>query len=126
MKRLTSRSAVISITAAIVAIGIAGPVWADGGDNATGSTANTILIKAEGKTLKFVAPKTIVDGEDLTITNTTNAKKVGPHTFSLVTESELAADQEGTEALLHAEAHLQSDRRLARCQGQRPSDQEPR
>jgi hypothetical protein len=89
LKRLTSRSAVVSVTAAIVAIGVAGPVWADAGDSATGSTANTVLIKQEGKTLKFVAPKTIIAGEDLTITNKTNAKKVGPHTFSLVTESEL-------------------------------------
>ena len=79
----------VAITASIVAFGIAGPVWASGGDTATGSTANTILIKQEGKTLKFVAPKTIVAGEDLTITNTTNAKKVGPHTVSLVTESEV-------------------------------------
>ena len=37
-----------------------------------------------------------------------------------------AADQEGAEALLHPETHLQSDRRLARCQGQWPTDQEPR
>ena len=90
MKRLTSRWAVVSITAAIVAIGAAGPVWANVGDSASGSaTANTILIKGGHKSLKFVAPKTIVAGEDLTITNTTNAKKVGPHTVSLVTESEL-------------------------------------
>ena len=82
MKRLTSRSAVISITAAIVAIGVAGPVWADGGDNATGSTANTVLIKAEGKTLKFVAPKTIVDGEELTIDQHDESRKRSARTRS--------------------------------------------
>jgi hypothetical protein len=52
------------------------------------SSANTVFISAKGG-LRFEAPKTIVDGEELTILNTTNPHKVGPHTFSLVTKSSL-------------------------------------
>src|SRR5262245_52453341 len=69
---------------------VAGPVWASGGDSAGGSaTANTILIKGGKKSLHYVVPKTIVAGEDLTITNETDPKKVGPHTVSLVTEADI-------------------------------------
>jgi hypothetical protein len=51
-----------------------------------GSVA-TVYIKDGKQGLRFVAPKTIVAGEDLKIENTTNPKKVGPHTFSLVAKS---------------------------------------
>jgi hypothetical protein len=51
---------------------------------ATGKT-DTIFIKAEGHNLKFVAPKTVAQGDELKIVNSTNPKQVGPHTFSLVT-----------------------------------------
>ena len=52
------------------------------------SSANTVIISAKGG-LRFEAPKTIVDGEELTVLNTTDPHKVGPHTFSLVTKSSL-------------------------------------
>lgn len=45
----------------------------------------TVTISEKGG-LKFEAPKTIVNGEELAVVNTTNPKKVGPHTFSLVTQ----------------------------------------
>jgi hypothetical protein len=48
----------------------------------------TVYIK-DSKGLRFEAPKTIVNGEDLEIVNQTNPHKVGPHTFSLVTKSSL-------------------------------------
>ena len=90
MKQLICRSAVVATVGALAAIGIAGPVWASGSDSAAeAAPANKVLIEAKGHSLKFVYPKTIVAGEELTIENTTNPKKVGPHTFSLVTESEI-------------------------------------
>ncbi len=51
--------------------------------------ANTVFIKAGKGGLRFEAPKTIVAGEDLEVLNQTNAKQVGPHTFSLVTKASL-------------------------------------
>ena len=48
-------------------------------------SANTVYMK-DGKGLRFVAPKTIVAGEELAVLNQTNPKQVGPHTFSLVTK----------------------------------------
>jgi hypothetical protein len=49
-------------------------------------TGNTVTIKiAEvGGKLKFVAPPTVAEGDELEIVNTTNPLKVGPVTFSLV------------------------------------------
>ncbi|HSR93351.1 MAG TPA: hypothetical protein VLK56_00660 [Solirubrobacterales bacterium] len=50
----------------------------------------TVLIKGGiHEKLRFVAPKTIVAGEELKVENTTNPKQVGPHTFSLVAKSEI-------------------------------------
>jgi hypothetical protein len=50
----------------------------------------TVFIKGGiHEKLHFVAPKTIVAGEDLKVENTTNPKQVGPHTFSLVAKSEI-------------------------------------
>jgi hypothetical protein len=47
----------------------------------------TVFIKGgkEGA-LRFEAPKTIVNGEELAVVNQTNPHQVGPHTFSLVTK----------------------------------------
>jgi hypothetical protein len=53
------------------------------------SSGPTVYIKDGKGGLRFVAPKTITAGEDLTILNTTNPKKVGPHTFSLVTKGSI-------------------------------------
>jgi len=51
--------------------------------------AGTVYMKADKKGLRFVAPKTIVAGEELTIVNQSNPRQVGPHTFSLVTKGSL-------------------------------------
>lgn len=51
----------------------------------TGVT-DTIHIEIVKGALKFVAPKTVTQGDDLEIVNDTNPKQVGPHTFSLVTK----------------------------------------
>lgn len=51
--------------------------------------ANTVYMKAGKGGLRFEAPKTIVAGEELEVLNQTNAKRVGPHTFSLVTKGSI-------------------------------------
>lgn len=51
--------------------------------------ANTVYMKDGKGGLRFVAPKTIIAGEDLEVLNQTNPKQVGPHTFSLVTKGSL-------------------------------------
>jgi hypothetical protein len=48
----------------------------------------TVFISEKGG-LKFEAPKTIVNGEELAVVNQTNPHKVGPHTFSLVTKESI-------------------------------------
>ncbi len=88
MKQIICRMAVVATIGAFGAIAIAGPVWANGSDSAA-APANEVLIEGKGHSVHFVYPKTIVAGEDLTITNKTNAKQVGPHTFSLVTEADI-------------------------------------
>jgi hypothetical protein len=55
----------------------------------TVAAGQTVHIKDGKQGLRFVAPKTVVTGEDLTIVNETNPKKVGPHTFSLVTKGSI-------------------------------------
>jgi len=52
-------------------------------------SANTVYIKDGKGGLRFEAPKTIIAGEDLEVLNQTNPRKVGPHTFSLVTKGSI-------------------------------------
>jgi plastocyanin len=54
----------------------------------TGVT-DTIYIQDVKGALKFVAPESVHVGDELDIVNETNPKKVGPHTFSLVTKGSL-------------------------------------
>ena len=73
---------------AAAAVAAFGPAIAAGDGGAQASKANTVLIQGTKKSpLRFVAPKTIVSGEDLTIVNNSITKQVGPHTLSLVEES---------------------------------------
>lgn len=51
--------------------------------------AATVFMKADKKGLRFVAPKTVITGEELKIVNQSDPRKVGPHTFSLVTKGSL-------------------------------------
>jgi len=76
--------------ASALAIGVAAslvlvPALASGATEA--NPATTVFIKDGKKGLRFVAPEFINSGEELTVLNTTNPHKVGPHTFSLVTPS---------------------------------------
>jgi hypothetical protein len=77
---------VASLVLAAVAMG--GPTREPQAPGASLPTATTVFISAKGG-LRFVAPKTIESGEDLTVINQTNPKQVGPHTFSLVTKGSI-------------------------------------
>jgi hypothetical protein len=73
----------IGLAVALVALSVAlAPSLAAGASSE--SSGATVFIRDGKQGLRFVAPKTITEGEDLTVVNQTNAKKVGPHTFSLV------------------------------------------
>jgi plastocyanin len=54
----------------------------------TGVT-DTISMKLEKGALGFEAPATVHQGDELNIVNETDPKKVGPHTFSMVTKGSL-------------------------------------
>jgi hypothetical protein len=54
-----------------------------------GEHVTTLEIKMEGKKMGFFGPKTVHEGEELRIVNTTMPSMVGPHTFSLVTKGSL-------------------------------------
>lgn len=77
--RGSARVAIVAGLAALVALSAFASV----------ASAATIYMKADKKGLRFVAPKSVVAGEDLEIVNQTNPKKFGPHTFSLVTKGSL-------------------------------------
>ena len=83
------RVAVTATAVAAIAVGIFAPGLAAGSSGASASvgTQRVLIEGSRTKPLKFVYPKTIVDGEKLEIVNTTVPKQVGPHTFSLVDES---------------------------------------
>jgi hypothetical protein len=81
----------LSAAAAVAATAAFGPGFATGASSpvaTAASTTPTVYIKlSKGKGLHFEAPKTVVEGEELEVVNTTNPKQVGPHTFSLVEPS---------------------------------------
>jgi len=72
-------AAILTVLAALAALCVLAPA-------ASAGTAPTVFIKGGKKGLRFEAPKTIADGEDLAVVNLTDPHKVGPHTFSLVTK----------------------------------------
>jgi hypothetical protein len=85
-RRSAIRLAVLALVTGALAVAALGPGLASG--KGPGPKANTVYIEgSKTEPLKFVAPETIVNGEELTIVNTTSAKQVGPHTFSLVERS---------------------------------------
>jgi plastocyanin len=79
--------AAVLATAAII-VAAFGSGLAGAATTPTGTT-DTVYIKEEKGALKFVAPATVHQGDDLNIVNETDPKKVGPHTFSLVTQGSL-------------------------------------
>jgi hypothetical protein len=85
---VTLRVAALAAIASAIAVAAFGPALATGKSSSPGPTPNTVFIEGSKTTpLKFVAPETIVNGEELTIVNKTNPKQVGPHTFALIDPS---------------------------------------
>jgi hypothetical protein len=62
---------------------------------AMAGTVPTVFIKEGKGGLHFEVPKTIADGEELAVVNTTNPHKVGPHTFALVTKGSIPTTPKG-------------------------------
>jgi hypothetical protein len=77
----------VAAAAMLVAFG-PGIAGADTAAPPDDSTAVVHIEEVKG-TLKFVAPPTVKQGDQLEIVNDTNPKRVGPHTFSLVTPGSL-------------------------------------
>jgi hypothetical protein len=72
--------------AAATAFAAVPALGASSGEEASiGPATPTVYIKDGKGGLRFVAPESVVEGEELRVVNQTNPKKVGPHTFSLVT-----------------------------------------
>lgn len=90
---MSIRVAVLAGLAAVTAVAAFGPGLASGaGASPTAPTTSatpTVFIKDGKGGLRFVAPKTVIAGQELRVLNTTNPKEIGPHTFSLVTESSI-------------------------------------
>lgn len=85
MKQRLSRSFSVRVATAL-AVGLAASLAVAPG---AAIGANTVSMKISKGRLVFVAPKTIIAGEELTVRNQTNPKQVGPHTFSMVTQGSL-------------------------------------
>lgn len=78
------------LAAAAVAALVLVPLGPGTAGAATAPTdANTVYAKEVKGKLKFVAPDVVFQGQDLTFLSETDPKKVGPHTFSLVTKNVL-------------------------------------
>lgn len=65
----------------------------------------TVLMKGDKQGLRFVAPKTIVNGEELKVVNQSDPRKFGPHTFSLVTKASLPKTAKARQ-LCFTKAHI--------------------
>lgn len=93
--RPRARGAVVALGAALIALAIVVPGLASGStaSEETETGVATVSMQLSGRTLKFVAPKTVDQGETLRIVNKTNPHQVGPHTFSLVTAGSVPKTQ---------------------------------
>jgi hypothetical protein len=82
---------VVAVAASIAAVAliVTGPGFAGAETTANGSAGAVIHIEETKGVLHFVAPESVHAGEELEIVNETNPKKVGPHTFSMVTKGSI-------------------------------------
>jgi hypothetical protein len=90
-RRSLARTSALAGAAALILVSLFGASLATGADGPTpvAVPTSTVYIKADKKGLRFVAPKTVGAGEILRVVNQTDPRKIGPHTFSLVTKSSL-------------------------------------
>jgi hypothetical protein len=79
---------VLALGAMAALLAVAGPGLAGAEVAPTGTTA-TIYMKEVKGALKFVGPASVHQGDELEVVNETDPKRVGPHTFSLVTKGSL-------------------------------------
>jgi plastocyanin len=89
---LSFRALVVAVPLAALASLALSPALAGAAVLPTGVTDQIHMELIKGK-LKFVAPGTVTQGDELEIINDTNPKQVGPHTFSLVTKGSLPKTQ---------------------------------
>jgi plastocyanin len=78
----------LAVSAAAALLAVFAPSLASAEVAATGVT-DTVSIEEVKGALKFVAPASVHQGDQLKVINETDPKKVGPHTFSLVTKGSL-------------------------------------
>jgi hypothetical protein len=78
----------LAVSATAIVLAAFAPGLAVAAVTPTGVT-DTITIEESKGALKFVAPESVKVGDELEIVNKTDPKKVGPHTFSLVTKGSL-------------------------------------
>ncbi len=83
-KHFVAAAATVALVLVPLGPGLAGAATAP-----TDTTATTVYAKEVKGKLKFVAPEVVFQGQDLTFLSETDPKKVGPHTFSLVTKGVL-------------------------------------
>lgn len=94
MKQLRLVAAATVVAALSVSASALAAPYSPPSSTATTTSVPTVFISEKGG-LHFEAPKTIVNGEELAVVNTTNPKKVGPHTFSLVTKESIPTTAKG-------------------------------
>jgi plastocyanin len=87
-RSVSLRALAIAVPVAAIVSLVLAPGLAGAAVTPTGVT-DTIHIEISKGALKFVAPKTVTQGDELEVVNETNPKQVGPHTFSLVTKGSL-------------------------------------
>jgi hypothetical protein len=87
-RRARLRILALAVATATLTAVVAGAGAAGAAETTTGTTDVIKIELTKGK-LKFVAPETVVKGDQLEVENETNPKEVGPHTFSLVTKGSL-------------------------------------
>jgi hypothetical protein len=78
----------LAVSVSAIVLAAFAPGLATAAVTPTGVT-DTITIEESKGALKFVAPESVKVGDELEIVNKTDPKKVGPHTFSLVTKGSL-------------------------------------
>ncbi|HEX4730992.1 MAG TPA: hypothetical protein VH299_06960 [Solirubrobacterales bacterium] len=87
--RLSATAAPIAALALLAALVVPNLASAESSATVASEGVTTIEMKMEGKKMGFFGPKTVLEGEELRIVNTTKPSMVGPHTFSLVTKGSL-------------------------------------
>jgi plastocyanin len=87
-RNLLKKHFVLAVAATAIMLAAFTPGLAGAAVTPTGVT-DTISMTLEKGALGFVAPATVHQGDELNIVNETDPKKVGPHTFSMVTQGSL-------------------------------------